>query len=244
MRQLLRRSLADLSRTDRQAIQLATRQFDSRQAVIPLDPACEEAAVWLLTAMHWCGYRHPGELDRAPSHPPTGLVRWLASFRCLQQEYRPQGIVALLPLDMRRMEYRSRVLVTSMVARRGTVALLQDVRLHFASDGGCATRARRVLSQRVDATLLEPMTPQRHLTSIQRNLDGDVLVLPALGCQQDHTRSLLKPGLDTPLLGQASQLALGRAIKFDRLGNSHRFSLLGRWSMPNQLSSITSGALH
>jgi hypothetical protein len=127
MRQLLRRSLADLSRTDRQAIQLATRQFDSRQATIPLDPACEEAAVWLLAAMHWCGYRHPAELDRAPSHPPTGLLRWLASFRSIQQEYRPQGIVVLLPLDMRRMEYRSRVLVASMIACRGTVALLPEL---------------------------------------------------------------------------------------------------------------------
>lgn len=127
MRQLLRRSLADLSRTDRQAIQLATRQFDSRQATIPLDPECEEAAVWLLAAMHWWGYRHPRELDQVPSHPPTGLLRWLATFRRIHQEYHPQGIIAMLPLDMRRMEYRSRVLVASMIARRDAVALLPEL---------------------------------------------------------------------------------------------------------------------
>jgi hypothetical protein len=127
MRQLLRRSRADLSRSDRQAIQLATRQFDSRQATIPLDPACVEGAVWLLTAMHWWGYQHPGALDREPSHPPTGLVRWLAKFRPSEQTFCPREILAMLPGAMWRMEYRSRVLVADMIARRGVVALLPEL---------------------------------------------------------------------------------------------------------------------
>jgi hypothetical protein len=35
------------------------------------------------------------------------------------------------------------------------------------------------LSQRIDATLHEPASPQRDLTAIQTNLQGDLLVLPA-----------------------------------------------------------------
>jgi hypothetical protein len=127
MRQLLRRSRADLSRSDRQAIQLATRQFDSRQATIPLDPACVEGAVWLLAAMHWWGYQHPGALDREPSHPPTGLVRWLAKFKPSEQTFCPREILAMLPGAMWRAEYRSRVLVDTMIARRGVVALLPEL---------------------------------------------------------------------------------------------------------------------
>src|SRR5437867_3091562 len=121
---------------------------------------------------------------------------------------------------------------------------LQDLRLQLGRHGGRTTRARRVLPQRIDATLQEPASPQCDLTAIQADIDGDLLVLPALRSQQDHSSPLLKPRLDTPALGQHPQFALGTSIQFDLLGNPHRSSLLAYSSMPREISSLTFTPLH
>jgi hypothetical protein len=130
--------------------------------------------------------------------------------------------------------------VGRLVVQRG----LHDPRLHLGRDRGRPTTARRVLAQRIDAAVKEALAPQRHLAPIQARLDGDVLVLPTLGGQQNHERSLLQSRLHRSAFGKHTQLPLGELIQFDRLGNPHRSSLLGRWSMPSHLSSTTSRALH
>jgi hypothetical protein len=80
-------------------------------------------------------------------------------------------------------------------------------------------------------------------SAMSRN-GGDVLVLPALSGQQHDAGSLLNSSLDAAPLGKNKQFVLRRGIQLDRLGNSHRSSLLGGWSMPREISSITSGAVH
>jgi len=130
--------------------------------------------------------------------------------------------------------------VDGLVVQRG----VQDARLHLSRNGGGPTRARRVLAKRIDACVQKPLTPQRHLAAIKTRLDRDVLVLPALGGKQDYERTLLESGLHAPALGQHTKLPRGALVQFNRLGNPHRSSLLGDWSMPWQLSSITSRALH
>jgi hypothetical protein len=90
----------------------------------------------------------------------------------------------------------------------------------------------------------EALAPQRDLAPIQARLDGDVLVLPPLGSQQHHERALLQSGLHRAALGKHPQFPLGDLIQFNRLGNSHGSSLLERMSMPMELSSANSRALH
>ena len=119
---------------------------------------------------------------------------------------------------------------------------MHDSRLHLSRDRGRPPRARRVLAKRIDATVQEALAPQRHLAAIKADLNGDVLVLQTLGGQQDYQRPLMKSYLNSSALGQHAKLPLGVLVQFDRLGNSHRSSLLGDWS--RQLSSITSRALH
>jgi len=121
---------------------------------------------------------------------------------------------------------------------------VHDPRLHLGRDRCRPTRARRVLAKRIDATVQEALAPQRHLATIEARLDSDVLVLPTLGGQQDHERALLKPSLHSPALGQHTKLPLGALVQFDRLGNPHRSSPRGDWSMPARISSTTSRALH
>jgi hypothetical protein len=88
------------------------------------------------------------------------------------------------------------------------------------------------------------LAPQRHLASIQVRLHGNVLVLPPLGGQQDHECSLLEPGLHSSTFGEHTQFPLGVLVQFNRLGNSHRSSLLRDWRRPPTISSETSRALH
>ena len=57
-------------------------------------------------------------------------------------------------------------------------------------------------------------------------------------------RALLQPSLHCAALGQHTKLPLGVLIQFNRLGNPHCSNLLERLSMPTNISSITSRALH
>jgi hypothetical protein len=121
---------------------------------------------------------------------------------------------------------------------------VHDPRFHLRRDRSRPARARRVLAKRIDAAFQKTLAPQRNLAAIEARLDSDVLVLQTLGGQQHHERPLLQPGLNSPALGQHAKLPLGVLVQFNRLGNPHRSSLLGDWSMPSQISSITSRALH
>jgi hypothetical protein len=85
---------------------------------------------------------------------------------------------------------------------------LQDARLHLGRDRGRATRSWRILLQRLDPALQEAASPQRHLTTIQADLGGDVLVLPALSGQQHDAGSLLNSRLDAAPLGKNKQCAV------------------------------------
>ena len=59
-----------------------------------------------------------------------------------------------------------------------------------------------------------------------------------------HKRPLMKPSLYSQALGEHTKLPLGVLVQLNRLGNPHRSSLLGGWSMPGTMSSTTSRALH
>jgi hypothetical protein len=114
---------------------------------------------------------------------------------------------------------------------------VHDARLQLGRHRGWASRARRVLAKRIDATVQEALAPQRHLASIQTRLHGNVLVLPPLGGQQDHECSLLEPGLHSSTFDEHTQFPLGVLVQFNRLGNSHRSSLLRDWRRPPTISS-------
>jgi hypothetical protein len=127
MRRLLRRSWVRLPRTQRRAIKRAIRVFDLDRTTIAVAPGQADAAAWLLAAMHWCGCRHPAALFGKPLHPATGIVRWLTGFELSRQVERPRDIIALLPKRMALIEQRSRMLVATMIARRGGIALLPEL---------------------------------------------------------------------------------------------------------------------
>ncbi len=96
---------------------------------------------------------------------------------------------------------------------------MHDARLHRRRDRGGSTCARSILAKRIDAAVQKTLTPQRHLPAIEPRLERDVLVLPACGGHQDHERSLLKPSLHSPALGQHTKLPLGVLVQFNRLGD-------------------------
>jgi hypothetical protein len=119
----------------------------------------------------------------------------------------------------------------------------QMSRLHLGRDGGRAPRARCVLAQRIDAALQEPLAPQRHLTTVQSNLVGDVLVLPAWAASRSRERAAERLRLDASALGQDPQLALGHASS--SIVSATRIAPAS-WALEyaEVISSTTSSALH
>src|SRR5207244_12663339 len=132
--------------------------------------------------------------------------------------------------------------------RRGGWLLMQrrvdDARLHLGRHARRASRTRSVSQQRLYAALAKAPSPERHLPPIKLHLSSDLLVLPALGGQQDCARTLLHSRLHTPAFGQDAQLTFDLPTQFDLLGNSHRSTLPPPSSMQLQISSVNYGALH
>ncbi|CAN7774328.1 hypothetical protein LJR084_007791 [Variovorax sp. LjRoot84] len=108
LRALLRKSRSKLPRGERRAWLEAMRRFDPIEPMVVLAPEQVRGAAWLLAAMHWCGFRHPGALHCKPLHPPTGLVRWLSTFDVCRQMDRPVDIMRSLVLEMERVDRESR----------------------------------------------------------------------------------------------------------------------------------------
>ncbi|KWT70558.1 hypothetical protein APY03_6695 [Variovorax sp. WDL1] len=90
----------------------------------------------------------------------------------------------------------------------------------------------------------EALAPQGHLAAIQIDLGGDVLVLPALGGQQHDLGALLNTSLHAASSRQGRQLSFDNNIQFDPWGNAHGCDLHPSRSVPHQISSIISSALH
>jgi hypothetical protein len=83
---------------------------------------------YLLVCMHWCGCRHPLALVRAPLHPPTGLVRWLAEFTVTQQVDNGRQLLDRLVLEEARVfdfarRLIERISAMSLSPQRGVVLL-------------------------------------------------------------------------------------------------------------------------
>ncbi|MEO8923665.1 MAG: hypothetical protein ABI330_12730 [Caldimonas sp.] len=114
------------------------------------------------------------------------------------------------------------------------------------------------MQQRLDTAFNEAPAPQRDLASIEIDLNGNVLVLPALSGKQNHSGALLHTSLNAPALGRCAAPArparpsacawkmrpLDLRVQFDTVGNSHRSSLLERMSVQHDISFINSSALH
>ncbi|MEJ8827214.1 hypothetical protein WKW80_35410 [Variovorax humicola] len=148
MRLWLRNRRARMSRANRQAIRLATQPGNLRKAPIMMDATFADAAVWLLAAMHWWGHRDPGSIDMKPSHAPTGLMWWLTAYKPSVQLNCPREILGVLPLTMDRMEHRIRELVSTMIFRKGAVALLPELLLSM-HPGLCYRTPSQYVDRRV-----------------------------------------------------------------------------------------------
>ena len=105
---------------------------------------------------------------------------------------------------------------------------MHDPRLHFRADGRGPPGARRVLAQRVDATLQKAAAPQGDRAPVEADFDSDLLVLPAFGGKQNKLRTLTKTRFNAALPRQSTQFLLRLRIESDRLRNSHRLPSKGR----------------
>ena len=69
---------------------------------------------YALAAMHWRGCSMPSLLTSAPMHPPTGLVRWLATFSVFDQVDHGRQLFDLLVLEEERVFRHAWRLIDSM----------------------------------------------------------------------------------------------------------------------------------
>lgn len=128
-----RRRLPQLSR---RALPMIMRSFSAQTSSVRASTDQLEAVAWVLSAMHWCGCRHPVALLGKPIHAPTGLVRWIARFDLREQTDRPHDLIRELGKELRNVDRRCVRLVAAMTSREGlatrTVVVLPEL-LRFAT---------------------------------------------------------------------------------------------------------------
>lgn len=138
LRQLLRRR-RDALGLSRGALWHVAAGFD---ATLLRAPARSMAALtFVLVSMYWDGFRHPLSLFAAPLHPPTGLVRWLASFTVQDQVEHGQLLLTRLAQEEQRMfdfalRLTSRIDAMTVNCGRGLVLLPELLRMAEAPNIG------------------------------------------------------------------------------------------------------------
>jgi len=82
------------------------RRFDARGTT--------SALAFVLASMYWRGCSRPSFLFVPPMHPPTGLVRWLATFSVVEQVDHGRQLLDLLALEEGRVFSHAHALIERM----------------------------------------------------------------------------------------------------------------------------------